>query len=64
MSMQLPPTQYPTKTVPSSMNYMQFNFMMKMHRDTHVQAERKLQLERAKEDKIKAQELLIYQTRM
>jgi hypothetical protein len=63
MSMQLPPTQFPTKTVPCSMNYMQFNFMMQMQRDNiRVQAERELQLERAKEDKIKAQELLIYQT--
>ncbi len=31
MSMELPPTQYPTKTVPSSMNYMKFNFQMQMH---------------------------------
>ncbi len=45
------------------MNYMQVNFIMKIHRENIcVQAESELQLERAEEDKIKAQERLIYQT--
>jgi hypothetical protein len=63
-SLQLPPTIPPSsKSVPSMNSYMQFNFMLQMQRDNiRVQAEREMHLERAKEDRIKAQELLIYQT--